>query len=278
MKETTGQHFMLNSGAQIPAVGLGTWQTGGDVCRAAVQTALEVGYRHIDCAHLYGNEVEVGQALSEALSGGLPGLKREDLFITSKLLFATTAPKRIDAAIQVSLKNLSLSYLDLYLLHWPVSAQVGDATDPPYQQGKPTLRIKEAWQAMESLVEKGLVHAIGVSNFNISQLEELLSFAKLTPAVNQVELHPFWRQDELLQFCQSKNIHVSAHTPLGVPGSNLRTMQDDASDGEHELLSPSLPIVFTRSPSGHAPLLKMSSVEVISERLNKTSAQVIHYI
>lgn len=275
MKDSTAHHFVLNTGAHIPAVGLGTWQTGGDVCRAAVNTALEVGYRHIDCAHLYGNEVEVGQALSEALSGGLRGLKREDLFITSKLLLATSAPKRIDAAIQVSLKNLKLTYLDLYLVHWPVSAHMGDATDPPYQQGKPSLRIKEAWQAMESLVEKGLVRAIGVSNFNILQLEELLSFAKITPAVNQMELHPFWRQDELVKFCQSENIHVSAHAPLGVPGSNLRNMQDDASGGEHELLSPSLPIVFTRSPSGHAPLLKMSSVEVISERLNKTTAQVI---
>lgn len=275
MKDTTAHHFVLNTGAPIPAVGLGTWQTGGDVCRAAVRTALEVGYRHLDCAHLYGNEVEVGQALSEALAGGLPGLQREDLFITSKLLFATNAPKRIEAAIQVSLKSLNLSYLDLYLLHWPVSVNVGDATDPPYKQGKPSPRIKEAWQAMERLVENGLVRAIGVSNFNILQVEELLSFAKIVPAVNQVELHPFWRQDELVKFCQSKHIHVSAHTPLGVPGSNLKNMQDDASAGEHELLSPSLPIVFTRSYSGHAPMLKMSAVEVIAERLHKTSAQVI---
>eukprot|EP00250_Pteridium_aquilinum_P009962 c19055_g2_i1 orf=79-1137(+) len=275
MKDTTAHHFVLNTGARIPAVGLGTWETGGDVCCAAVRTALEVGYRHIDCAHLYGNEVEVGQALAEALGGGLPGLKREDLFITSKLLFTTNAPKRIDDSIQVSLKNLKLSYLDLYLVHWPVDAQVGDATDPPYKPGKLLPRIKEAWQAMESLVERGLVRAIGVSNFNLSQVEELLSFAKIVPAVNQLELHPFWRQDELVRFCQSHNIHVSAHTPLGVPGSNLKSMQDDVSAGEHELLSPGISIVFTRSHSGHAPMLKMSAVEVIGERLQKTSAQVI---
>lgn len=275
MKDTRAHHFVLNTGAQIPAVGLGTWQTGGDVCRAAVRTALDVGYRHLDCAHLYGNEVEVGQALAEALDGGLPGLRREDLFITSKLLFATNAPKRIESAIQFSLKSLNLSYLDLYLLHWPVNANVGDATDPPFKKGKPSPRIQEAWQAMEGLVERGLVRAIGVSNFDILQVEELLSFANIVPAVNQLELHPFWRQDELVKYCQSKNIHVSAHTPLGVPGSNLRHMEDDANAGEHELLSPSLPVVFTRSPSGHAPMLKTSSVEVVAERLQKTSAQVI---
>ena len=99
-----------------------------------------------------------------------------------------------------------------------------------------------------------------------------------------MELHPFWRQDELLKFCQSKGIHVSAHTPLGVPGSSLRSMQDDSSSGEHEVMSPSLPIAFTRSRSGHAPMLKISAVEAIGQRLHKTPAQVIitfalcHYI
>lgn len=263
-------HFVLNTGAKIPSVGLGTWQTKGDICRAAVRTALEVGYRHVDCAHLYGNEVEVGQALAEALGGGLPGLRREALFVTSKLLCTTNTPKRVEAAVEVSLKNLTLSYLDLYLIHWPDTSSLGDATDPPHKQGKPSPRIKETWRAMERLVEKGLVRAIGVSNFSISQIEELLSFAKIVPAVNQVELHPFWRQDDLLKFCHAKGIHMSAHTPLGLPGSSLRSTQDHCSSGEHEST-----VALMRSRSGHAPMLKTSVVETIAERVHKTPAQVV---
>jgi alcohol dehydrogenase (NADP+) len=186
--------FTLNTGARIPAVGLGTWQADGASCQAAVATALEVGYRHLDCAHLYGNETDVGQALSEALNGGVPGLKREDVFVTSKLWCTTNAPKRIGRAVEISLKNLGLQYLDLYLMHWPVFSPLGDATDPPSHRSEelmkpPPRRMEATWRAMEELVRKGLVRAIGLSNFNITQMEEILSYAKIVPAVNQVGLH-----------------------------------------------------------------------------------------
>lgn len=180
--------FVLNTGARIPAIGLGTWLYGGDLCVAAVQTALRVGYRHIDCAHLYGNEIEVGKALAEAFQGG--GLRREDLFLTSKLIWASNSHKRVENSVKVSLKTLGVSYLDLYLVHWPDTSSFEDATDRPWNTGSEYRQLwqalKPTWMAMEDLVAKGLVRAIGVSNFSVQQIKELLQFAKIVPAVNQV--------------------------------------------------------------------------------------------
>lgn len=187
-----GHHFKLNTGARIPAVGLGTWQADGASCKAAVATALEVGYRHLDCAHLYGNEVDVGEALGEFLRDSEGSVKREDFFVTSKLWCTTNTPKRVQQAVEISLKNLGLEYLDLYLVHWPVVSTLGDATDPPPYRSeellKPSRRIEATWRAMEGLLEKGLVRAIGLSNFSVQQIEEILGFATIVPAVNQVDL------------------------------------------------------------------------------------------
>lgn len=271
------KYFVLNTGAKIPAIGLGTWQSEGDICIEAVTEALNAGYRHIDCAHLYGNEVEVGKALAEAFHGGL---KREDFFLTSKLYFATNSHKRVENSVRVSLESLGVSYLDLYLVHWLESSAMEDATDPPLKSGniyKQFLhRLKPTWKAMENLVEMGLVRAIGISNFTIQQISELLQFAKIVPAVNQVELHPFWRQDELVKFCQQNGIHVSAHTPLGVPASNSSmnigpSFSDSGSEDE-----PGTPrIAFRRSRSVHGPMLKLSVVADIAEKHKKTPEQVI---
>ncbi|PKA52140.1 Aldo-keto reductase family 4 member C10 [Apostasia shenzhenica] len=270
--------FVLNTGAKIPAIGLGTWQSGGELFIEAVTTALKAGYRHIDCAHLYGNEVEVGKALAEAFKGGL---RREELFLTSKLYFPTNSHKRVENSVRVSLESLGVSYLDLYLVHWPESSAIGDATDPPGNSGneyKQLLhRLKPTWKAMESLVETGLVRAIGVSDFSIQQISELLQFAKFIPAVNQVELHPFWRQKELVRFCQQNGIHVSAHTPLGVPATSTSTpnigpcLSDSGS--EDETGTPR--ITFRRSRSVHGPMLKLSIVADIAERHKKTPEQII---
>lgn len=182
--------FVLNTGAKIPAIGLGTWQSGGDLCIEAVKTALSVGYRHIDCAHLYGNEIEVGDALAEAFKSS--SLQREDLFLTSKLYCSMNSINKIENYVRVSLKNLGVSYLDLYLMHWPEISAFGDATDPPQKLGSEykqfLSRLKKSWKAMEGLVDLGLVRAIGISNFNVQQIKELLKFAKIVPAVNQVGL------------------------------------------------------------------------------------------
>ncbi|CAM8935756.1 unnamed protein product [Rhodiola kirilowii] len=267
-------YFLLNTGAKIPAIGLGTWQSGGDQCVEAFKTALTVGYRHIDCARLYGNEVEVGEAIADALDKRL--LKREDLFLTSKLYCTMNSLNKIDNSVRVSLKNLGVEYLDLYLMHWPESSAFGDASDPPMKSGSEYRqffnRLKKVWKSMEGLVEMGLVRAIGISNFSIDQIKELLEFAKIVPAVNQVELHPFWRQDELVKFCQSKGIHVSAHTPLGVPSSNA-SPYDSGSGGDDEPGTPR--ISFRRSRSVHGPMLKLSVVAEIADKLKKTPEQII---
>ncbi|KAJ6981847.1 NADPH-dependent aldo-keto reductase [Populus alba x Populus x berolinensis] len=248
-----GSHFVLNTGAKIPAIGLGTWQSGGDLCVEAVRTALSVGYRHIDCAHLYGNEIEVGEALGEAFN---VSLKREDVFLTSKLYCTMNSLNKIENYVRVSLKNLGVSYLDLYLMHWPDSSAFGDATDPPSKSGSEYRqflnRLKQAWKAMEALVDLGLVRAIGVSNFSVQQIKELLKFAKVVPAVNQ-------------------GIHVSAHTPLGVP--TWSPGPSDSGSGEDEPGTPR--ISFRRSRSVHGPMLKLCVVSEIAERHKKTPEQVI---
>ncbi|XP_077231413.1 aldo-keto reductase family 4 member C10-like [Tasmannia lanceolata] len=266
-----GNYYLLNTGGRIPAMGLGTWQSGGELCVDAVKTALKAGYCHIDCSHLYGNETEVGQALAESFDGGL---KREEVFLTSKLYCTTNSHKRVENSIRVSLQSLGVSYLDLFLVHWPESSAFEDATDRPWKSGSEyrqfSHRLKSTWEAMESLVQMGLVRAIGVSNFCVQQIEELLHFAKIVPAVNQVELHPFWRQDELVKFCQLKGIHMSAHTPLGVPPSHSG-LSDSGSEDE-----PGTPrISFGRSRSVHGPMLKLSVVADIADRHKKTPEQVI---
>lgn len=181
-------YFILNTGARIPAIGLGTWQSGGDQCVEAFKTALAFGYRHIDCARLYGNEVEVGEAIADAVAKGL--LKRENLFVTSKLYCTMNSLNKIENSVKVSLKNLGVEYLDLYLMHWPERSAFGDASDPPMKSGNEYRqffkKLKKVWKSMEGLVEMGLVRAIGVSNFSIDQIKELLEFAKIVPAVNQV--------------------------------------------------------------------------------------------
>ncbi|KAL8267063.1 hypothetical protein R6Q59_004407 [Mikania micrantha] len=270
----SGTYFRLNTGAKIPAIGLGTWQSGDGFCMEAVKTAISVGYRHIDCAHLYGNEAEVGEALAQVFKGSL---KREDIFLTSKLYCSMNSINKIENSVRVSLKNLGVSYLDLYLMHWPESSAFGDATDPPANSGSEYRqfwsKLNTAWKSMERLVELGLVRAIGLSNFDIQQIKELLKFAKIIPAVNQVELHPFWRQDELVKYCKSKSIHVSANTPLGVPTCNPTTSDNGSSEQQHE--PEATHMSFRRSRSVHAPMLKLSEVADIADRHKKTPEQVL---
>jgi methylglyoxal/glyoxal reductase len=182
----------LNNNVQIPVLGLGVYQTPpGNITQDAVDFALKVGYRHIDTARIYGNEADVGRAFRESR------LPRRDLFVTTKLWNSDQGYESALRACEASLKRLGLDYLDLYLIHFPV----------------PELR-KESWKAMEALLENGKCRAIGVSNFTIQHLEELLEEAEVTPAVNQVEVHPFLYQKELLEYCRRKGVQVEAYSPL----------------------------------------------------------------
>lgn len=198
----------LSNGQKMPVVGLGTWKAKPGEVQTAVEAALRSGYRHIDCAHVYGNENEVGKALSAIFSEGV--VERSQVHITSKLWNSDHAQQRVRPACMTTLKHLQLEYLDLYLIHWPVTGNVGPTLQPP---------IEETWKAMETLVDEGLVRSIGVSNFSIPKLQALLKYARIKPVVNQVEAHPYLRNEALLNYCKGEGIHLTAYSPLGSPDS-----------------------------------------------------------
>lgn len=207
--------LQYGNGDRMPILGLGTWKSAPGEVYEAVKTAIALGYRHIDCAHIYGNEAEIGQALSEAIGEGV--VTREKLWITSKLWNDSHSPADVRPALETTLSNLKLDYLDLYLIHWPVALKKGSGfpLTPEKLVSLDTLPIADTWKAMESLVDSGLCRHIGVSNFSVSKLKALLESACLKPEMNQIELHPYLQQTTMLEFCQQNSIHLTAYSPLG---------------------------------------------------------------
>ncbi len=210
----------LHTGAVMPLLGLGTWNAEKTGVGSAVEQALTIGnYSHIDCAHVYENEVEVGQALQMVFSSGKR--KRQEVFITSKLWNNDHAKADVVAACKRTLQHLQLDYLDLYLMHFGVASPRDLGFEPLDEHGAlitAPVSIRETCEAMQELVQLGLVKAIGVSNFTAPMLVDLLTYATIIPAVNQIELHPYNQQTRLVEFCQQKNIAVTAYSPLGSPG------------------------------------------------------------
>lgn len=209
VKNTT-KTYTLNTGDKIPAIGLGTWQSGPGQVEKAVQDALRAGYKHIDTALAYGNEKEVGQGIA---SSGVP---RDEIFLTTKL--DNIWHKRVQEGIDSSLKSLGVDYVDLYLMHWPSSTDPADTGK--HLEG---WNFVDTWREMQKLVGTGKVKNIGVSNFGIKNLEILLNdpSCKVVPAVNQIELHPGNPSPKLVEYCRSKGIHPSAYSPLGSSNSPL---------------------------------------------------------
>jgi len=209
----------------MPAVGLGLWKIEKSATADVVRDAIEIGYRHLDSAADYGNEVEVGQGIRKALGEGL--CSRENLWITSKLWNTYHRPEHVEAACRKTLNDLGVDYLDLYLIHFPISLAFVDFEtryppewffDPsaaePKMQIDP-LPLSATWQAMEDLQRKGLVKNIGVCNYNTALLHDLIAYAEIKPAMLQIESHPYLTQEALLRAAAAYGIAVTAFSPLG---------------------------------------------------------------
>lgn len=246
----------------IPPVGFGLWKIAPEDCADSVYQAIELGYRHLDSASDYGNEIQVGQGIRRALEDGL--CQREDLWVTSKLWNTHHASDHVKLAAQKSLEDLQLDYLDLYLVHFPIAqAYVDIATRYPAgwfydpDADNPTMRLAkvpliETWRAMEQLVEQELAHRIGVCNYNTGLLNDLLAYAQIKPAMLQIEAHPYLTQERLIRLCEMNEIPVTAFSPLGA----LSYLELDMANQEESILE--------------HPVVKSAA-----DRTAKTPAQVV---
>ena len=200
-----------------------------DIIPKAIASAIQLGYRRIDCAPVYFNEDVIGDTLATVFGKG--DIQRQDIYLVSKLAGPFHRKNHVERALKKTLLDLRVDYLDLYLIHWPIAFKYVeiDPTKRGFENediddsngGKnidPLVSVKETWTAMEQLVHQGLVREIGVSNFPLSLLKELVSEATIQPAINQVELHPYLQQTKLLKYCQARGVNVQAYSPLGTPG------------------------------------------------------------
>ncbi|XP_014291815.1 aldo-keto reductase family 1 member B1 [Halyomorpha halys] len=240
----------LNNNLDYPIIGLGTWKSKPDEVYQAVKDAIDIGYRHFDCAYLYENEKEVGAALSEKIKEG--AVKREELFIVTKLWNTDHKKELVVPALKRSLELLNLEYVDLYLIHWPLALKEGVGLFPKDADGKTLFSdagFIDTWKGMEECVKLGLTKSIGLSNFNHKQIQKVLDIAKIKPVNNQVECHPYFNQSKLIEFCSKNDITVTAYGPLGSPYRPLRP--------------------------GATTLLEDPVVKTLSEEYKKSPAQIL---
>ncbi|KER19237.1 hypothetical protein T265_15607, partial [Opisthorchis viverrini] len=224
----------LLSGGSIPMLGLGTWTAPPGLMKTVIFSALKAGYRHIDAAFLYGNEKDIGEALEESMKK--LHIKREDIFITTKCWCTHLRPEYVRDCCQTSLSDLRLLYVDLYLIHWPVAFQVcmriifplaelkhSDVSFPMASNGQDFLvddvPLLDTWKAMESLVDEGMVRAIGLSNFNRRQIDKIMNGARIKPVNLQIEINANFPNTKLVEYAQASGLTVTAYAPLGSPSA-----------------------------------------------------------
>jgi D-xylose reductase len=286
----------VSNSKPLPSVGLGFWKIPIPDTPALTAAAIEIGYRHLDCAADYGNEAAVGQGIAQALGRGL--CQRADLWVTSKLWNTFHRAEHVMPALKRSLHDLQLDYLDLYLIHFPIALAYvpieeryppGWFADPKATSPKMSpvsVPIVETWQAMEELVDAGLVRSLGVSNFGVSLIRDLLSTCRIRPSVLQVESHPYLVQPKLLRYCQSESIAFTAFSPLGAPSYVPLGM---ATEDESVLRQPIVLSIATqhqRTPAqvvlrwgiqrGTAVIPKTSSLARLQENLDSVTFELSH--
>ncbi|MXV38508.1 aldo/keto reductase [Flavobacteriaceae bacterium Ap0902] len=220
------KYLTFKNGDKIPMLGLGTWKAEKGQVHDAIINALKMGYRHFDCAHIYQNEEEIGQAFQTAFDQGL--VKREDLWITSKLWNNSHNKEEVEPAIRRTLENLQLNYLDLYLVHWPI-AYKNDFENPQHRDEYYTpgeVSLGETWSGMIQAKRDGLAKHIGVSNFNIHQIKQIIDETQEIPEMNQIESHPYLRQEELKEHADSTGYFLTAYKPIGSGGRVTHAMEN----------------------------------------------------
>lgn len=271
-------HLLLTSGDKLPVVGLGYWKVPRPAAAELTVTAVRAGYRHFDCACDYGNEVEVGTGLADAIGQGL--CRREDLWVTSKLWNTYHSKIHVRQALEHSLRDLQLEYLDLYLIHFPISLRFVPfhkryppewLFDPQAEQPRMEpvhVPLAETWGAMEELVTAGLVRNIGVANFNISLLRDLRAYASIRPAVLQVELHPYLAQEKLLRVAAENHLAVTAFSPLGAQSYHGLGM---ARDDENLLAEPIVRDLAARHQKSPAQIVLRWGIERGTAVIPKTA-------
>lgn len=257
----------LADGREMPVIGLGTYTPGGQSgakdehgvgeVERAVMDALDAGYRHIDAALVYANEDEVGRGVRAKIAEGV--VRRQDLFICTKLWNNAHRPDLVEAACRQSLANLGLDYVDLYLMHWPTAFAEGGELVPKGPDGKvlfSDVDILDTYRAMEGLVDKGLVRSLGVSNFNSAQLERVLGACSVRPVVNQVECHPLFSQRKMLALCARHGVRVVAYRPFGGKADALLEDKTIAAVGVRHGKAPGQVILRYLIQIGASPIPK----------------------
>lgn len=251
------EHYILNNGVEIPAVAFGTYKAADGKSADVIRTAIEAGYRYFDTASFYGTETYLAEAVRES------GISRDEIFIASKLWKTEMGYDNVKKAFERTLENLETDYLDLYLIHWPLP-------EPGYKEWKQL--DKETWRAMEELYQEGKIRAIGLSNFLPHHIENILDDCTVRPAVDQIEYHPGYSQEAVVQYCKERDILVQAWSPIGRQRVLTEGLVQELA--EKYGVSPARICLKFAVQRGIIPLPKSSSMERMKDNLDLYSFEM----